>query len=149
MSAWCLVSEDNVRGKDSGGSTKRSRTTEKGEYFVNSNLETPTSSGSRARERPIGRDAAKKKGKGKTSNEIIEECRAMRLTRDNEFELMKKKIELDQEKVQLMKEKKQEMKENELMKMQLVHLNTLLGKESLSLEEENMKRSLMVKFYGN
>lgn len=60
---------DGEPNEESGGSTKRSRTTEEGEYVVHSNQETPTSGGSTI-QRPIGRDAAKKKGKGKASQSI-------------------------------------------------------------------------------
>ncbi|KAL8225845.1 hypothetical protein R6Q57_018402 [Mikania cordata] len=48
--------------EESGDSSKRSRTTEEGEYFANPNPETPTSGGSTS-QHPIGRDAAKKKQK--------------------------------------------------------------------------------------
>ncbi|KAI3778280.1 hypothetical protein L2E82_07461 [Cichorium intybus] len=124
--------------EESGGSTKRSRTTEEGDY---SNPETPTS-GDTSIQRPTGRDEAKRKGKGKVSNEIAAELRAMRLTRDTEVEVMKKKLDVDQQ-------REQTITDRELMKMQLVHLNTLLQKEHLSAEEENMKGFLMAKFYGN
>ncbi|GJT51981.1 hypothetical protein Tco_0978138 [Tanacetum coccineum] len=66
---------DEEPNEESGGSTKRSRTSEEGEYVVHSNQETPNSGGS---QRPIGRDSAKKKGKGKASQsfssaEFVEE----------------------------------------------------------------------------
>ncbi|GKC05760.1 putative harbinger transposase-derived protein [Tanacetum coccineum] len=48
--------------EESGGSTKRSRTSEEGDYVVLYNQETPTSGGLTI-QRPIGRDATKKKGK--------------------------------------------------------------------------------------
>ncbi|GKA04404.1 glutathione S-transferase T3-like protein [Tanacetum coccineum] len=83
---WMLnIDRDNTRSRpideepneESGGSTKRSRTSEEGEYVVHSNQETPNSGGSTI-QRPIGRDAAKKKGKGKASQsfssaEFVEE----------------------------------------------------------------------------
>ncbi|GKD57004.1 hypothetical protein Tco_1290391, partial [Tanacetum coccineum] len=68
---WMLnIDRDNTRShrideepnEESGGSTKRSRTSEEGEYVVHSNQETPNSGGSTI-QRPIGRDVAKKKGK--------------------------------------------------------------------------------------
>ncbi|KAL8216079.1 hypothetical protein R6Q57_022916 [Mikania cordata] len=89
MSAWCFVSETKIRGKnqkkealwsqlnydtthfrpecevgneESGGSTKRSRITEEGDYCVNSNREIPTSGGSIIKH-PTGRYSTKKKGK--------------------------------------------------------------------------------------
>ncbi|CAH1418059.1 unnamed protein product [Lactuca virosa] len=54
--------ECEVGNEESGGSSKRSKTTEEGEYCVHSNPETPTSDCSTVK-RPTGRDAAKKKGK--------------------------------------------------------------------------------------
>ncbi|KAL8193920.1 hypothetical protein R6Q57_026162 [Mikania cordata] len=130
MSAWCFASENKIRGKnkkkrsvmvtsqeflnydttrshpecevgneESGGSTKRSRTTEEGDYCVNSNPDLPTSCGSTIK-RPTGRDSAKKKGKGKAYNELAEELRAMRVTRDSEIKLMRKRVELEQQSVQ-------------------------------------------------
>nr|GEU71427.1 glutathione S-transferase T3-like [Tanacetum cinerariifolium] len=59
--------------EENGGSTKRSRVSEEGDYVVHSNQETPNSSGSTIR-RPTGRDAAKKKRKGRTAklrNDIL------------------------------------------------------------------------------
>nr|GFB46722.1 hypothetical protein [Tanacetum cinerariifolium] len=90
--------EDN---EESGGSSKRSRTTESGDYSI---PETPNSVASTI-ERPIGRDAAKKKGKGKVSNEVVEELRALRLARGNEVEVMQKRIELEQQKEHKRKER--------------------------------------------
>ncbi|KAD3641022.1 hypothetical protein E3N88_30245 [Mikania micrantha] len=130
--------ECELENVESGGSTKRSRTTEEGDY---SNPETPNSGGSTI-QRPIGRDTTKKKGKGKISSEFFDEIRALRLTRDNEVEVMNKRVELE-----LQKEQKKD--ERNLKKMQLLHLNTLLKKENLSADEENMKRILIAKFYGN
>ncbi|KAL8225936.1 hypothetical protein R6Q57_018493 [Mikania cordata] len=51
--------ECEVGNEESGGSTKRSRTTE-GDYCVNSNPDLPTSGGSTIN-RPTGRDLAKKR----------------------------------------------------------------------------------------
>ncbi|XP_023734772.1 uncharacterized protein LOC111882630 [Lactuca sativa] len=52
--------ECEVGNEESGGSSKRSKTTEEGEFCVHSNPETPTSDGSMVKH-PTGRDAAKKK----------------------------------------------------------------------------------------
>ncbi|CAH1418448.1 unnamed protein product [Lactuca virosa] len=87
--------ECEVGNEESGGSSKRSRSTEEGEYCVHSNTETPTSDGSTVK-RPTGRDAAKK-GKCKASNEIVTELCAMRLAIESELEVMKKRINLDKE----------------------------------------------------
>ncbi|CAI9272377.1 unnamed protein product [Lactuca saligna] len=92
--------------------------------------------------RPTGRDAAKRKEKGKSSYEVVAELRAMSLSRDSEVEAMKKRLELDQQ-------MEQKTYEKELVKMQSLHLNTLLQKEHLSFEEENMKCFLISNFYGN
>ncbi|KAD4982163.1 hypothetical protein E3N88_18834 [Mikania micrantha] len=107
---WALqLDQDTSRprpeegNEESGGSSKRSRTTEEGEYCANPNPETPTSG----------------------------ELRAMRLTRDGEIELMKQRLEFEREREQSM------------------HLNTLLQKQFLTPEEENIKRHLMLKFYGS
>ncbi|KAL7597877.1 hypothetical protein Lser_V15G25105 [Lactuca serriola] len=51
--------ECEVGNKESGGSSKRSRTTEEGEYCVHSNPETVTSDGSTVKH-PTDRDATKK-----------------------------------------------------------------------------------------
>ncbi|CAI9295333.1 unnamed protein product [Lactuca saligna] len=82
--------EYEVDDEESGGSTKRSRFTEKGDYCVQSNIEGESIGGSTIK-RPTGRDAAKRKEKGKSSNEVVAELRAMRLSRDSEVEVMKKK----------------------------------------------------------
>ncbi|XP_057770802.1 uncharacterized protein LOC130990596 [Salvia miltiorrhiza] len=87
--------EINVDDQESGGSSKRSKTSEDGGFSIPSNPETPTSELSTAT-RPIGRDKAKRKEKGKVSQSesthesvVAAELRAMRLTRDAEAELIK------------------------------------------------------------
>lgn len=126
--------------EENGNKTKRSRFTEEGDYCVNPNLVTTNSGGSTI-QHSIDKDASTRKEKCMTCNEYAAELRAMRLNIDNEVEIIKTRLELD-----LQKEKLKEKRV--LMKMQLVHLNTLLQKESLSHEEENMKRFLISKFYG-
>ncbi|CAH1433853.1 unnamed protein product [Lactuca virosa] len=76
-----------VGDEDSGGSTKTSRHTEEGEYCVQSNIEGANITGSTI-ERPMGRDAAKRNEKGKSSNEVVAELRAMRISRDSEVEVI-------------------------------------------------------------
>ncbi|KAJ0752128.1 hypothetical protein HanPI659440_Chr09g0320801 [Helianthus annuus] len=102
--------------------------------------------------RPTRRDAAKRKRKrkGSASEEIAAQLRAIRLIRESENELMRKRLELNQQKEQHKKEMEQKKKEWTLRKMQLLELNTLLKKENelLSPEEENRKHYLMSKFYG-
>ncbi|GKB48908.1 glutathione S-transferase T3-like protein [Tanacetum coccineum] len=161
---WMLnIDRDNTRShrideepnEESGGSTKRSRTSEEGEYVVHSNQETPNSSGSTI-QRPIGRDAAKKKGKGKASqsfsfpnNEFVEELYAIRITRESEIEVMNKRLEVDKkreereikrEEMELKREEREIKKEERnTKKMYLSHLNALLAKDHVSPEEEDMK----------
>ncbi|KAH6819971.1 hypothetical protein C2S53_018130 [Perilla frutescens var. hirtella] len=93
-----LVVYNDVMSKHS--STKRSRTFENGEYHIPSNPETPTTGGSTI-SRPTGRDKSKKKEKGKATqsgSEVAAELHALRLTRDNENELIAKKLELESQK---------------------------------------------------
>lgn len=163
---WMLnIDRDNTRSRrideepneESGGSTKRSRTSEEGEYVVHSNQETPNSGGSTI-QRPIGRDAAKKKGKGKASqsfsspnNEFVEELRAMRITRESEIEVMNKRLEVDKKREEReIKREERELKKEErkTKKMYLLHLNALLARDHLSPEEEDMKRNLYEMLYG-
>ncbi|GKC05346.1 hypothetical protein Tco_0996956 [Tanacetum coccineum] len=156
MAAWCHVSDEEPN-EESGGSTKRSRTSEEGEYVVHSNQETPNSGGSTI-QRPIGRDAAKKKGKGKASqsfsspnNEFVEELRAMRITRESEIEVMNKRLEVDkkrEEKEIKWEERELKKEEKKTKKMYLLHLNALLAKDHLSPEDEDMKRNLYEMLYG-
>ncbi|CAA0836751.1 DNA binding [Striga hermonthica] len=137
--------DEEGNDEESGGSTKRSRTSEDAEYPRPSYQETP-STGCSTPSRPIGRDKAKKKGKGKMpqydfSNEFVAEIRALRLSRDNETEAMKSvsnaKMELGREKLQASR-----------MKMKEKMLNTLLAKEHLSPADEETKRKLMAIVFG-
>ena len=83
--------------EESGGSTKRSRSTEEEEYCVQSNTERANITGSTTKH-PTGRDAAKRKEKSKSSNEVVAEHHALRISRDNVVEFMKKILDLDQHK---------------------------------------------------
>ncbi|KAL7598853.1 hypothetical protein Lser_V15G24193 [Lactuca serriola] len=98
---------------------KRLRSTEEGDYCVQSNTEGASIGGSTIK-RPTGRDAAKRKEKGKSSNEIVAELRAVRLSRDSEVEVMKKRLDLDQQ-------REQKPDERELIKMQKLSLSSLLN----------------------
>ncbi|XP_076915536.1 uncharacterized protein LOC143574921 [Bidens hawaiensis] len=90
--------ESEAGDEESDGSTKRTMTSEEGDYYVNSNQESPVSGGSSI-QRPMGRDEAKKKkGKGKVSNEIVEELRGMRLTQASTYDLLQKKLEFEKHK---------------------------------------------------
>ncbi|XP_042758581.1 lysine-specific demethylase JMJ26 [Lactuca sativa] len=117
-------------------------TSKEGDYSLHSNPETPNSGGSTAHP-PTSGDASKIKGKAKVSqsssspNEIVAELRAMRVTRDNEVELMRKRLELEQ---------KREERKNK--KMYHMHLNALLMKDHLSPEDEDIKRRLLAMLCG-
>ncbi|KAL7601244.1 hypothetical protein Lser_V15G23169 [Lactuca serriola] len=131
-----------VNNEESGGSIKRSRTSKERDYSPHSNPETPNSGGSTVHP-PTSGDASKMKGKAKVSqsssspNEIVAELRAMRVTRDNEVELMRKRLELEQ---------KREERKNK--KMYHMHLNALLMKDHLSPEDEDIKRRLLAMLCG-
>ena len=125
-------SEYEVGDEESGGSTKKSRTTEEGDS-VDMNQESPTI------QRPAGRDATKKKGKGKASqsssisNDFSENIRALTITRNNELEIMRKKVAFDQENFQGVQDHKM--------------LRVLMSKDNLSPAEEHLKERFMAKLY--
>ena len=109
---------------ESGGSITRSRTSE-GDYSVEINQESPNVGGSKV-QRPMGKDAAKKKGKTKASQSFVipdysEEFRALNITRNSEVEMMSKRIEFEKEKAQ----------------HKTLHI--LLAKGNLSPGEESLK----------
>ncbi|CAI9285198.1 unnamed protein product [Lactuca saligna] len=135
-------SEHGVGDEESGGNTERSRSSEKGDHSVHSTLEVPKSGGLTSHP-STSRDASKMEGKCMASksslspNEIVVELRAMRVTRDNEVEVMRKRLDLEQKK-----------EERKTMKMHHMHLNTLLAKEHLSPKDEDMKCHLLAMLYG-
>ncbi|CAH1427080.1 unnamed protein product [Lactuca virosa] len=135
-------SDHEVGNEESGGNTERSRSGEEGDHCVQSNPETPNNSGSTSRP-CTSRDASKMEGKCKVSqpslspNEIVAELRAIRVTRDNEVEVMRKRLDLEQKK-----------EERKTKKMHHMHLNTLLAKEHLSPKDEDMKCHLLAMLYG-
>ncbi|XP_057808934.1 uncharacterized protein LOC131023410 [Salvia miltiorrhiza] len=137
------IYEADVDDQQSGGSSKRSKTSEDGGFSIPSNPETPTSEQSTVT-RPIGRDKAKTKEKCKVSQSesthesaVVAEIRAMRLTSDAEAELIKTRIDLEREKLQ-----------RNTMKMKEKMLLQLLSKEHLSPEDEEMKRQLIKIVFG-
>lgn len=91
---------------------------------------------------------AKKKGKGKASeksftNEVAAELRAMRLTREKEVEVMSK---LERERMEFARQKEERKREKEERKITMSNRNmlmTLMAKDHLSPEDEEMKRYLM------
>nr|KAJ0204614.1 hypothetical protein LSAT_V11C500254190 [Lactuca sativa] len=139
-------SEHGVGDEESGGNTERSRSSEKGDHSVHSTREVPNStpnSGGLTSHPSTSRDASKMEGKCMASqsslspNEIVVELRAMRVTRDNEVEVMRKRLDLEQKK-----------EERKTKKMHHMHLNTLLAKEHLSPKDEDMKCHLLAMLYG-
>ncbi|KAH6784296.1 hypothetical protein C2S52_009255 [Perilla frutescens var. hirtella] len=125
---WELILEDgssrkhpdNNNEEEDRGSSKRSRTDEDGSDPIEV---TPISC-------PIGRDKARGKRKGKAttsqsssiSDEFTAELHAMRLTREQEIETAKRKIDV-------------------------VTLTTLSNNRDLNPEEDDLKRRLMAKLY--
>ncbi|KAJ9546400.1 hypothetical protein OSB04_018943 [Centaurea solstitialis] len=123
-----------VDDEESGGSTKRSRTSEEGDYSTETNQESPNASASKV-QRPMGRDAAKRKGKGKASQSSLapdysEQFRSLNITRSSEVEVMSKKLDF----------------ENENTHYKTLHI--LLAKENLSPGEEALKQRLIQQLYG-
>ena len=82
--------------EESGGNTKWSRTSEEGDYYVETNQELPNVGGSKF-QRPMGKDAAKRKGKGKASQSSLapdysEEFRSLNITRNSDIEIVATQI---------------------------------------------------------
>ncbi|KAG6431538.1 hypothetical protein SASPL_109617 [Salvia splendens] len=150
MSSWVYTSVDSVRGKHQkgdalwvhGSNSKRTKTSESGEYTIPSNPKTPTS-GHSTSSRPIGRDKAKRKGKSKvtqsdsTNAQVAAELHALRLAQDNENELVKARLQIEREKLK-----------RPSMKMYQKMLIKLLDKEHLSPEDQEMKHRLMQIVFG-
>ncbi|CAH1427083.1 unnamed protein product [Lactuca virosa] len=128
-----LEYEENESG-GGNGIIKTSRTSEEGDC-----------SGSLA-----CKNACEKKGKGKDKessqscsslDEFVAQLGAIRVTRDNEVELMKKRLDFEQ---------KRDLKKEEwnTKKMYHMHLNTLFAKNHLLPEDEHIKRHLLAMLYG-
>ncbi|KAK9705523.1 hypothetical protein RND81_07G063600 [Saponaria officinalis] len=131
----------------SGGSSKRSRTNES---------DTPPSVNvsESVEHRPEDRDAAKKKRKGKAvaSNSLFNEdftskLDEMQISRDKGINVMKNKIdiELEMEKVRHEIVKKKEEGRNK--RSDKMVLNTLLGRNNLRPDEEELKQILIQTLY--
>ncbi|KAL3644493.1 hypothetical protein CASFOL_009673 [Castilleja foliolosa] len=131
---------DDVGNKESGGSTKRTKTSADGEYFSPTNVETLDSGGS-AVSRPTGREQAKKKKEKikapEFSPEVVAELRALRHTRDSEVQVFNR---LGRQDVEI-----------EKMKMKHSLLMALLAKDHLSQNEEDLKHHLfnLFKYFIN
>ncbi|KAJ9547490.1 LOW QUALITY PROTEIN: hypothetical protein OSB04_020033 [Centaurea solstitialis] len=116
-----------VDDEESGGSIKRSKTSEEGGYSTETNQESPNPSASKV-QRPIGGDAAKEKEKASQSSlasDYSEQFRSLNITRSSEVEVMSKKLDFE--------------KENTHYKT----LHILLAKEHLSPGEEALKQRLI------
>ncbi|KAL4590427.1 hypothetical protein LXL04_003356 [Taraxacum kok-saghyz] len=132
-------SEHEVCNEESGGNTERLRNSEEGGHSAHSNLKVPNSGVSTIP--PTSRDTSKMNGQGKDisqPHDFVAELHAMRVTRDNEVQVMRRRLDLE--------EKKEERKAKKMHQMQL---NTLLAKEHLSPEEDDIKRHLLAMLYGN
>ncbi|CAI9268600.1 unnamed protein product [Lactuca saligna] len=139
---WELLNESDTNSHEddeSGDSTKRIRTNEEGDYCFLSNTETPNSGGS-----TINREYKKKEKCSLCHNECVMDLRAIRITRESEVEVMRKKLDLEQRK----EERKVKKEERKSKKVYHMHLNTLLAKEHLSPEDEDVKRHLLAMLYG-
>ncbi|KAG6405361.1 hypothetical protein SASPL_132950 [Salvia splendens] len=96
---------ENVVYEHDGSNSKRTKTSESGEYSIPSNSETPTS-GHSTSFRPIGRDKTKRKGKSKvtqsdsTNAQVAAELHALRLAKDNVNELVKARLQIEREKLE-------------------------------------------------
>ncbi|KAG6403653.1 hypothetical protein SASPL_135881 [Salvia splendens] len=133
---------ENFANEQDGSNSKRTKTSESGEYTIPSNPETPTSRHSTS-SRPIGGDKAKRKGKGKVtqSDSINAQCvadlHALRLAKDNENEIARARLQLEREKL-----------DKPSMKMYQKLLLKLLEKEHLSPEDQDMKGNLTEIVFG-
>ncbi|KAG6416008.1 hypothetical protein SASPL_123429 [Salvia splendens] len=96
--------QDLIVFNEDGSKSKRTKTSESGEYTIPSNPETPTS-GHSPSSRPIGRDKEKRKGKGKVtqSDSINAQCaadlHALLLAKDNVNEIAKARLQIEREKL--------------------------------------------------
>ncbi|KAG6407629.1 hypothetical protein SASPL_130625 [Salvia splendens] len=128
--------------QDDGSNSKRTKTSESGEYTIPSNPETPTS-GHSTSSRSIGKDKAKRIGKGKVtqSDSINAQCaadlHALRLAKDNENEIARARLQLERVKL-----------DKPSMKMYQKMLLKLLEKEHLSPKDQDMKRNLTKIVFG-
>jgi len=135
--------------EESDGNMERSRASEEGGHSVHSNLEVRNSGGSTI-PIPTSTNTSKKNGEGKLSppssfpNEFVAELRAMRATRDSEVEVMRKRLDLKQKK----EERRSRKEERRSRKMYHMHLNTLLSKDHLSPQDEDIKCNLVAMLCG-
>ncbi|KAK9704825.1 hypothetical protein RND81_07G013600 [Saponaria officinalis] len=131
----------------SGGSSKRSRINEP---------ETPPSVnvGESVERRPEGRDAAKKKRNGKAvvSNSLLNEqfsakLDEMQLSRDKGINVMEKKIEMELEMEKVRHEIVKKKEEGRDKRSDKMVLNTLLARNDLRPDEEELKQNLIKRLY--
>lgn len=130
-------------------------TSERGDYSVHSNQETPDSGGSTIRSSSSRDTSNMEEGKGSLSssslNDLVAELRAIRVIRDREVEVMKKRVEVMEKRLEF-KQKREERKlkkeERKTKNFYLMHLNTLFAKEHLSTEDEDIKRHFLAMLFG-
>ncbi|CAA0821043.1 DNA binding [Striga hermonthica] len=130
--------DDDV--EEDRGSSKRSRTTG-GDEDPNDEIQVSETSTIR---RPTGRDKAKGKRKGKATasqppvvpDDYTEALNAMRITREKEIEAINKIGEITMQKLAL-----------NTLNNKMNMLNTLMGKNNLSPQEEAVKNGLMQELF--
>ncbi|KAG6424738.1 hypothetical protein SASPL_115158 [Salvia splendens] len=100
-----MIQGESGKEMKDGSNSKKTKTSEPGEYTIPSNPETPTSRHSTS-SRPIGRDKAQRKGKSKvtqsdsTNAQAAAELHALRLAKDNKNELVKTRLQIQREKLE-------------------------------------------------
>lgn len=131
----------------SGGSSKRSR--------MNESDTPPSVNVSESSEhRPEGRDAAKKKRKGKApafkplfNEDFTSKLHDMQISRDKGINVMEKKIEIELEMEKVRHEIVKKKEEGRNKRSDKMVLNTLLGRNDLSPDEEELKQILIKSLY--
>ncbi|XP_042758580.1 lysine-specific demethylase JMJ29 [Lactuca sativa] len=147
--------ENGAKGEDMGLHIDHDTTSERGDYSVHSNQETPDSGGSTIRSSSSRDTSNMEEGKGSLSssslNDLVAELRAIRVIRDREVEVMKKRVEVMEKRLEF-KQKREERKlkkeERKTKNFYLMHLNTLFAKEHLSTEDEDIKRHFLAMLFG-
>ncbi|KAL8500126.1 hypothetical protein ACS0TY_019933 [Phlomoides rotata] len=124
----CFRAEDGESNEESGGSLKRSRTSEDESYSIPTNPETSGSGGSTI-SRPTGRDGAKKNEK-------------VRLARENDIIVAREKLGIENKRIGM----ETQRIEMESLKMKHTLLMQLLAKDHLSPAEG--KKKVVVIVYG-
>ena len=142
----------------SGGSSKRSRNESDDTMYVATSETVPETPPSvnlpKQPRRPEGRDAAKKKRNGKSvcsqssmNPQLSEQLSSMQIVREQGNLVMSSKLSFNKERLNWEKEKMKELKENEIRRSEMQILNTMMGRQELTTEEDNVKVYLMKKYF--